>query len=107
MNPGSRIRKGDAVIALAGKDRGKQGKVLRVFPLKGTAIVEGVNFSKKSVRKNRQDPQQGGIVHRESPIRLSKIAIFCKACNRPTRIGLSVLSDGSKSRFCKKCKELI
>jgi large subunit ribosomal protein L24 len=104
----TRIKKGDTVAALTGKDRGKTGKVLRIFPLKGTAIVEGIRFTKKSVRKTRQqDPQQGGIIHRESPIRLSSLAIFCKNCNKPSRVGVSLLSDGTKSRFCKRCKELV
>ncbi len=101
-----KIRKGDTVTALSGKDKGKTGKVLRIFPQKGTAIVEGVNFVKKCMRKTRQD-QQGGIIQRENPIRISKLAIQCKSCNRPTRIGLSLLSDGTKSRFCKKCKEMV
>ena len=103
----SKIRKGDTVSTIAGRDKGKTGKVLRVFPLRGRALVEGVNFTKKSVRKNRQDPQAGGIVQREAPIRISNLAIFCKSCNKPTRVGVSVLSDGAKSRFCKRCKELI
>ena len=101
-----KIRKGDTVTALAGKDKGKTGKVLRIFPQKGTAIVEGVNFVKKCTRKTRQD-QQGGIIQRENPIRISKLSIHCKSCNRPTRVGLSLLSDGTKSRFCKKCKEMV
>jgi large subunit ribosomal protein L24 len=101
-----KIKKGDTVMALAGKDRGKTGKVLRVFPQKQTVIVEGVNFVKKSMRKTRQD-QQGGIVQRENPMRISNLAIFCKSCNRPTRVGLSILSDGTKSRFCRKCKEMV
>ena len=93
-------------MALAGKDRGKTGKVLRVFPQKQTVIVEGVNFVKKCMRKTRQD-QQGGIVQRENPMRISNLAIYCKSCNRPARVGLSILSDGTKSRFCRKCKEMI
>lgn len=101
-----KIRKGDTVKALAGKDKGKTGKVLRVFPQKQTVIVEGVNFIKKAMRKTRQD-QQGGIIQRENPMRISNIAVFCKSCNRATRIGISTLSDGTKSRFCKKCKEMI
>ena len=102
----SKVRKGDTAMALAGKDRGKTGKVLRVFPQKQTAIVEGVNMVKKCMRKTRQD-QQGGIVERENPMRLSNLAVLCKSCNRPTRIGVSKLSDGTKSRFCRKCKELM
>ncbi|MBL7069532.1 MAG: 50S ribosomal protein L24 [Candidatus Omnitrophica bacterium] len=102
----TRLRKGDTVITLAGKDKGKTGKILKIFPQEGRAVVEGVNFVKKHMRKTRQD-QQGGIIERENPITISNIALFCKSCNRPTRIGATLLSDGSKSRFCKKCKEMI
>lgn len=101
-----RIKRGDVVMALVGKDRGKTGKVLKIFPQEGRVIVEGVNFVKKSMRKTRQD-QQGGIIQRENPIVISNLALFCKSCNRPTRIGITVLSDGTKSRFCKKCKEML
>jgi large subunit ribosomal protein L24 len=102
-----RYRKGDTVVALSGKDKGKSGKILKVFPKKATVIVEGVNMVKKHMRKTRQDQQQGGIIHRESPMRISKLAILCKSCSKPARVGVSRLSDGSKSRFCKKCKEMI
>ena len=101
-----RIRKGDTVVALAGKDRGKTGKVLKVFPGKSTAVVEGINFVKKCMRKTRQD-QQGGIVQRENPIQISNLSLYCKSCNKPTHAGVSVLSDGTKSRFCKRCKEMV
>ncbi len=101
-----RLKKGDTVMALSGKDRGKTGKILKIFPRKSTAIVEGVNMVKKHMRRTRQDQQQGGIIERESPMRVNKLALLCKSCNRPTRIGVSKLSDGSKSRFCKKCKEI-
>ncbi len=101
-----KIRKNDNVIALSGKDKGKTGKVLKISPYEGRAIVEGVNLVKKHMRKTRQD-QQGGIVHRENFIDMSNLALVCKNCNRPTRIGLTTLSDGSKSRFCKKCKEMV
>lgn len=101
-----RIRKNDVVMVIAGRDRGKTGKVLKVYPAKSTAIVEGINFVKKHMRRSRQD-QQGGIIQRESPVRFSNIAVYCKSCSRPTRVGLSVLSDGSKSRYCKKCREML
>jgi len=101
-----RIKKNDTVMALAGKDKGKTGKVLKIFPKDNRAIVEGVNFIKKHMRKTRQD-QQGGIIERENPIRISNLALYCKSCNRPTRIGLTRLADGTKSRLCKRCKEMI
>ncbi len=101
-----KIKKGDTVMAIAGRDRGKTGKVLRIYPRKSRVVVEGVNFVKKHMRKTRQD-QEGGIIKRESPIQISNLAVFCKSCNRPVRIGITALSDGSKSRFCKRCKEMI
>jgi large subunit ribosomal protein L24 len=100
------IRKDDNVKVLAGKDKGKTGKVLKVFPSDNRAIVQGINFSAKHKRKSRQD-DQGGIIHKESPINLSNLAVICKGCNRPSRVGLDVLSDGSKVRYCKKCKEVL
>ena len=100
----ARIRKNDTVVVLAGRDKGKTGKVLAVFPPSRKAIVEGVNFVKKHQRRTRED-QTGGIVQKESSIHLSDLAIFCKGCNRPTRVGFDVLKDGTKTRFCKRCKE--
>jgi large subunit ribosomal protein L24 len=100
------IKKNDTVVVLAGRDKGKTGKVLRVFPKEERAIVEGVNFVKKHVRKTRDD-QQGGIIQKESLINLSNLALMCRGCNRPTRIGVKVLADGTKSRYCKKCDEVL
>ena len=99
------IKKNDMVMVLTGKDRGKTGKVLLVFPEKRRAIVEGINFSKKHMRKRRED-EQGGIVERETAIHLSNLAVFCKGCNRQTKIGFNVLKDGAKTRYCKRCKEV-
>ena len=101
-----RVKKGDTVAVLGGKDRGKRGKVLRVFPKEGKAIVEGISFIKKHVRRKREDGQ-GGIIQMEGLINLSNLAIFCKGCNKPVRVGFTKLADGTKSRLCKKCKEII
>ena len=101
-----KIRRDDTVIVLAGKDKGKQGKVMRLFPVTRKAIVQGVNYVKKHTRKNKQD-QQGGIVSKESPIHLSNLAVFCKTCNKYGRIGIHILADGTKSRYCKRCKEVL
>jgi len=101
-----KIRRGDIVQVTKGEDRDKKGKVLRVIPLEGRAIVEGVNLVKKHKRKTRDD-QQGGVVSVEAPIRLSNLMFFCKHCNKPTGVGFMLLKDGAKSRFCKKCKEVI
>lgn len=101
----NRIKKGDMVYVLAGRDRGKTGKVFRVMPQEGRALVEGINYVKKHARKTKQD-QQGGIIQKESPISLSNLAVFCKTCNRMSRVGVNVLADGTKSRYCKRCKEV-
>jgi large subunit ribosomal protein L24 len=100
----SHVKKGDTVVVLSGKDRGKQGKVLRVNPAKGTAIVERVNFFKKHTRKNPQKNQQGGILERESPIRVDKLQLICPSCGEAARTGSHRTADGEASRFCKKCK---
>jgi len=102
----NKIRKNDTVYILAGKDKGKSGRVFRVSPDKGRALVEGINYIKKHARKSQDNPQ-GGIVQRESPIHLSNLALFCKTCNKPARVGSSSLADGTKTRFCKRCKEVI
>ena len=96
------VRKGDTVLVLSGKDRGKQAKVLRVIPAKGTAIVERVNLLKKHTRPNPQKNIKGGILERESPIKLSKLQVVCPSCNEPTRTGSHRTAEGSK-RFCKQC----
>jgi len=102
----SKIRKNDAVKVLAGKDKGKTGKVLKIFPENNRAIVEGVNLIKKHVRRRREN-EQGGVVEMENSINISNLAIICKGCNKPTRVNFNKLADGSKSRFCNKCKEII
>ena len=100
-----KIKKNDTVVLIAGKDKGKAGKVLKVFRTDSKVIVEGVNFVKKHVRRTKED-QQGGVIHRESPVHISNLLIFCKRCNRGTKVGFSILKDGTKSRFCKKCNEV-
>lgn len=100
------VKKNDNVKVLAGKDRGKTGKVLKVYPEKKKAIVQGINYATRHVRKKRQDAQ-GGIMHREAPISVSNLIVVCKGCGRAVRIGFEVLGDGAKTRYCKKCKEVL
>lgn len=102
----NKIKKNDVVHVLRGRDAGKTGKVFRVMAEKGVALVEGINYSKKHARKSRNN-QQGGIVTKEMPISLSNLALICKSCNKPARVGINVLADGTKTRFCKRCKEVI
>lgn len=101
-----KIRKNDTVYVLAGRDSGKTGKVFKVFAKENLALVEGINYVKKHARKTKND-QKGGIVQKESCIQISNLALFCKTCSKPSRVGMNVLTDGTKSRFCKRCKEVI
>ena len=101
-----KIRKGDTIEVIKGKDRGKKGKVLEVLPLRGRAIVEGINMVKKHKRRTRED-DKGGIVSIETPISLNNVMLFCKNCNCGRRVGFTILKDGTKSRICKECKEAI
>ena len=102
-----KIKKNDIVKILAGRDSGKTGKVLSIFPKKSKALVQGINMVKKHSRRKSNDQQQGGIITKESSIDISNLMIVCQKCSRPTRIGSSRLSDGTKVRICKKCKEII
>lgn len=101
-----KIRKGDLVEVIKGKDNGKKGKVLVVRPKEMRAIVEGINLVKKHMRRRRED-EQSGIVSIEAPISISNLALFCKSCNRGVRAGFSILKDATKVRVCKVCKEAI
>lgn len=101
-----KIKKNDVVYVLAGRDKGKTGKVFMVYTQRNRALVEGINYVKKHARKTKQD-QQGGIVQKESSINMSNLALFCKSCNKPSRFGINVLADGTRSRYCKRCKEVI
>jgi large subunit ribosomal protein L24 len=101
-----KIRKNDMVYVLTGRDNGKTGKVFMISAKKDRALVEGVNYVKKHARKTKQD-QQGGIVQKESSIHLSNLALFCKTCSKPAHVGINILADGTRSRYCKRCKEVI
>jgi large subunit ribosomal protein L24 len=98
------LRKGDNVVVLSGKDRGKQGRVLRVNATKGTAIVERVNFTKKHTKANPGKNVKGGILERESPIRVDKLQVICPSCGEASRFGSHRSEEGDAVRFCRKCK---
>jgi large subunit ribosomal protein L24 len=98
------VKKGDSVVVLSGKDRGKQGRVLRVNAVKGTAIVERVNFTKKHTRANPGKNIKGGILERESPINVAKLQVICPSCNEASRLGSHRAEDGKAVRFCRACK---
>ncbi|MFH1888844.1 MAG: 50S ribosomal protein L24 [Candidatus Omnitrophota bacterium] len=101
-----KIRKGDTVEVVKGKDKGKKGKILRVLLSDNRAIVEGINLVKKHRRRSRDD-EKGGIVPIEMPINMANLMLFCKSCNRGRRAGFTILKDASKARICKTCKEVI
>jgi len=101
------IKKSDLVYVLSGKDRGKTGKVLKVFPDKDRAVVEGLNYIQKHTRPNPQKNAQGGILPKESPIHVSNLMVVCKRCNKHARVGFSTVQDGRKVRICGNCSELL
>jgi len=101
-----KIRKNDIVLVIAGKDKGKKGKVRFAYPKDERLMVEGINFIKRHARATGQ-VRQAGIIEREAPIYVSNVMLLCNKCNRPTRIGFRFLEDGKKVRFCKSCHEVI
>ena len=99
-----KIKKEDTVVVVVGKDKGKKGKVLKIFPQNNRVIVEGINMIKKHVRRRREQ-EQSGIIEMESTVHISNLMVLCRHCNKPARIGMTFLKDKSKSRICKKCGE--
>jgi large subunit ribosomal protein L24 len=100
------VRRGDTVGVIAGKERGKRGKVLRVVPEKGRVLVEHVNMIKKHQRPT-QKLRQGGIIEREGPIHLSNVMLVDPQTDRPTRVGVRSLADGRKARVARRSGEFI
>lgn len=101
----AKIKKGDRVIVLAGKDKGKNGIVLQVLPSEGKAIVQGVNVAKRHQRQTQT--QEGGIINKELPIELSNLAVEDPKDGKATRVGFKVLEDGRKVRISKRSGEVI
>ena len=97
-----RIKKGDRVQIMTGKDKGKQADVVRAFPAKGTVIVEGVHVAKRHAKPTRAT-MQGGVIDKFMPISASSVAIVCNSCGVPTRIGMRYDEQGRKLRVCRKC----
>jgi large subunit ribosomal protein L24 len=102
-----KIKKGDRVLVIAGRDRGTTGRVLRVLPERNRAIVEGVNMIKRHTRPNPQRQVQGGILEREAPIALPNLMLLCPETGKPTRIGRRRLEDGRGVRVSKKSGSVI
>lgn len=101
-----RIKKGDQVRVMAGNDRSKQGKVLKVFPESGRVIIEKINLIKRHQRRSQNNPQ-GGIIEKEAPIDASNVMLICPRTKKPTRLGKEILSDGSRARVSKKSGEML
>lgn len=101
-----KLIRNDNVVVIAGKDKGKKGKVLRVYPKPTRVLVEGVNVVKKHMRPTRDNPK-GGIMSVERPVSLSNVMLVCPRCSKSTRIAVKYLTDGTKKRICKKCQEII
>ena len=95
------IKKGDTVIVLSGKDKGKQGKVLEVMPKSGKVVVEKVNVVSRHTKPRKQG-EQGGIIQKEAPIYACKVQVVCPKCGKGTRVAHKIV-DGKKVRVCKKC----
>ena len=98
------VKRGDEVQVIAGKDKGMKGRVVTAFPATGKVIVEGVNTVTKH-QKARSQRVQSGIIHQDAPIDASNVMRICSKCGKPARTGIQILDDGSKVRYCKKCKE--
>jgi large subunit ribosomal protein L24 len=99
-----RVKRNDTVKVISGKDKGKEGRVVRVYHDRGKVFVEGVNVATKHRRiaQTRQGAQEGGIIHEEVPIQLSNVMPVCPSCDVPTRVGAKVVGD-KKVRYCRKC----
>ena len=100
------VKKDDQVMVMAGKEKGKSGKLLRVIAKKEGALIEKVNFVKRHSRPSGQN-RQGGIIEKEAPVPLSNIMIICAKCTVPVKVGRKILEDGKRVRYCKKCGEHI
>lgn len=105
MGSTQKIKKNDLVEVVAGNDKGKRGKVIRLRADRGMAVVEKVNLVRR--HKKADATSQGGIVDKEAPLHLSNIGKVCEKCDKPTRVGFKFLEDGSKVRACRRCGELL
>ncbi|MDH5641604.1 MAG: 50S ribosomal protein L24 [Nitrospira sp.] len=102
----SRIKKGDIVIVISGRERGKSGKILSIDRGAGQVIVEKVNIIKRHTKPN-QKVKQGGILEREAPLNIAKVMLSCPVTQKPTRVGVRALADGRRVRFSKKSNETV
>lgn len=102
-----KIKKGDTIQVITGEDVGRRGAVHMVYPRERKLVVSGVNIVKKHQRRTGDVRTQFGIIEREAPLHVSNVALVCPHCDKPTRVGYRVMPDGTKSRICRKCDEVI
>lgn len=101
-----KLRKNDPIIVIAGKEKGKKSKVVKINKSDSKVFGEGLNVVKKHMKPNQLNPD-GGIVEKEMPIHISNVLYFCKKCDKGVRLGYKMLESGDKKRFCKSCGEII
>jgi large subunit ribosomal protein L24 len=106
-----RLKKGDEVVVLTGKDKGKHGKIIQTIPDEGRVIIDGVNIATKHQRPQRATratpKTQTGLIHMPAPMGVSKVMLLCPKCSKATRIASGTTNDGARTRRCQKCSELI
>ncbi|MDO8451820.1 MAG: 50S ribosomal protein L24 [bacterium] len=100
-----KLKKGDTILVSLGRDKGKKGKIERVFTKDHAVLVGGINVHKRHM-KRRDEKNPGGIIEAPSPIQISKVSLLCPSCNKPTRVGFMIVKD-EKIRICKKCHQKI
>lgn len=106
MNAKITLKKNDKVMVISGKEKGKVGKILKVFPEKNRVIVEKVNYIKRHTRPGGK-VSKGGIIEKEAPLHGSNVMLICGKCTDPVRVGTRLLDDGQRVRVCKKCGEIL
>jgi len=102
----ARIKKNDTVVVLSGKDRGRKGRILAVYPKKSRVLVEKVNVVKRATKPNPRTGQ-GGLIEKEATVPLARVMLICSKCDKPTRAKAKAMQDGSFARACRKCGEVI
>ncbi|NWF92601.1 MAG: 50S ribosomal protein L24 [Syntrophaceae bacterium] len=103
--PRFHIKKNDLVMVIHGREKGKSGRILKVFPEKEKVIVEKINFVKRHSRPHGQQ-RKGGIIEKEAPLHISNVMLLCEKCNKPVRIGHRMVEGSKKARYCRKCGEI-
>jgi large subunit ribosomal protein L24 len=101
------VRKDDMVMVVSGADKGKKGKVMKVFPKEGTVLIDGINIARKHTKPRPPKVPQGGILEKAMPIKSSRVMPMCSKCDKPFRVKMKVAEDGTRTRICRRCAEEI